>query len=264
MTLLDNMTAIITGGSQGIGRAIALSLATHGADIVVADIQRKPQDSNRCPITEVIEKETKSLATYVKCDVTKPDHLVKACDVAEEYGGVDVMVNNAGIVRDVKFLESTEKDFNSIMNVNLKGVYFGCQAAAERMLENDGGSIINISSAAADQGFGDSGGALYCASKGGVKSMTYALAEILGPSIRVNVLQPGFTEDTGLATLADDEMKRKRGQEPALGRLAKPQDIGEAVVLLASDLSSYISGESLLVDGGWVNTRGSYQNDQIN
>lgn len=253
--LLTDATAVVTGGTNGIGRGIALSLARHGADVVVADIDRTPRDDDLDPTDRMIERETEAAATFTECDVTRYGDLVAACSAADEFGGLDVMVNNAGIFRDVEFLETTSEDFDSVIVVNLKGTFYGCQAAAERMLETGGGSIVNVASVGAEKGF--DGGAVYCASKGGVKSMTYALAETLGPTIRVNALEPGYTDETGFARNGQ-EMKRRRGDETALGRLATPRDVGDAAVFLASDLAEYVSGESLLVDGGWVHTRGSY------
>ncbi|WP_459890226.1 SDR family NAD(P)-dependent oxidoreductase [Halostagnicola bangensis] len=253
--LLTDATAVVTGATNGIGRGIALSLARHGADVVVTDVDREPRRDDLAPTHRTIERETDASATFSECDVTQYDDFVAACDVAEEFGGIDVMVNNAGIFRDVSFLDTTSEDFDSVVVVNLKGTFYGCQAAAERMQGTGRGSIINVTSVGAETGF--EGGAVYCASKGGVKSMTFALAETLGPSIRVNALEPGYTDETGFAT-DTQEMKRQRGNETALGRLATPRDVGDTAVFLASDLAEYITGESILVDGGWVHTRGSY------
>lgn len=159
--LLDGRTAVVTGAANGIGRGIALSLAHHGANVVVADIDRTPRN-NEPPTDRVIEEETASSAAFVECDVTCYEDLVAACERANEFGGLDIMVNNAGVVRDVNFMEGTGEDFDDVIEVNLKGTYYGCQAAAEQMLGSGGGVIINISSTGADRGFEDPGGALYC------------------------------------------------------------------------------------------------------
>jgi len=254
--LLTGKTAVVTGGASGIGRGIALQLADHGADIVVADIQDTPNTANTTPTLEAIQDETDSRGLFVECDVTDYDDLVGAVDASEEFGGIDVMVNNAGIVHPVEFFETTDKDFATLIDVNLKGAYYGCQAAGERMVERGSGSIINIASTAAEQGFVEPGSILYSAAKGGMKSMTFGLAELLGPDVRVNAIQPGFTDETGLAENHPEEAARARAAETSLDRLGTPADIGNVAVFLASDLSSYVTAEGILVDGGWVNTGG--------
>ena len=254
--LLADETAVVTGGASGIGRGIALELASHGADVVVADPRETPQTPDTTPTLDAIDERTDSRSRFVECDVTNYDDLVNAVDAAEEFGGVDVMVNNAGIVHPVDFFDTTDEDFEALMNVNLKGAYFGCQAAGERMLEAGGGSIINVASTAADQGFVEPGSVLYCAAKGGVKSLTFAVAELLGPEVRVNAIQPGFTDETGLAENQDDDLAAARATETSMGRLGRPEDLGNVTAFLASELSSYVTAESILVDGGWVNTGG--------
>ncbi|MFC6766595.1 SDR family NAD(P)-dependent oxidoreductase [Natrinema soli] len=255
-SLLTGKTAVVTGGASGIGRGIALKLASHGADIVVADLRETPRTPETTPTLEAIEAETDSQGRFVECDVTNYEDVVDAVDAADEFGGIDVMVNNAGIVHPVEFFETDDDDFETLVNVNLKGAYFGCQAAGERMLENGGGSIINVASTAAEQGFVEPGAILYCAAKGGVKSMTFAIADLLGPEVRVNAIQPGFTDETGLAENHDEEAARARAAETSLDRLGNPDDLGNVAVFLASDLSSYVTAEGILVDGGWVNTGG--------
>lgn len=254
--LLAGKTAVVTGGASGIGRGIALQLASYGADIVVADLQEEPQTTDTTPTLEAIEDQTDSRSSFVECDVTNYDNVVGAVDAAAEFGGIDIMVNNAGIVYSVEFFDTTDEDFNTLLDVNLKGAYFGCQAAGEQMIESGGGSIINIASTAADQGFVEPGSLLYCAAKGGVKSLTFAAAELLGPDVRVNAIQPGFTDDTGLAENQDANLAAARATETSLERLAHPEDLGNVAVFLASELASYVTAESILVDGGWVNTGG--------
>lgn len=254
--LLSGKTAVITGGASGIGRGIALKLGAQGADIVVADVEEESRVPDTSSTLEAIHQQTNSNARFVQCDVTNYDELVEAVDVAEEFGGIDIMVNNAGIVHPVEFFDTEDDDFDKLIDVNLKGAYFGCQAAGERMVENGGGSIINIASTAAEQGFVEPGSILYCAAKGGVKSMTFAIADLLGPEVRVNAIQPGFTDDTGLAGNHDPEVAEARAAETAMDRLGTPKDVGDVATFLASDLSSYVTAESILVDGGWVNIGG--------
>ena len=255
-SLLAGKTAVVTGGASGIGRGIALELASHGTDIVVADLRKSPQTPDTAPTMEAIDDRTDSRSRFVECDVTEYDDLVDAVDAAEEFGGINVMVNNAGVVHPVDFFDTTDEDFETLVDVILKGTYFGCQAAGERMLEGGGGSIINVASTAADQGFVEPGSLLYCAAKGGVKSLTFAIAELLGPDVRANAIQPGFTDETGLAENQDAELAAARATETSMGRLARPEDLGNVSVFLASELSSYVTAESIFVDGGWVNTGG--------
>ena len=164
MVLLENKVAVITGAASGIGRQIALLYAEHGAHIVVADIQAEPREGGE-PTHELCEQR-EGRARYAQCDVTKLSELVSAVDTVEELGGVDIMMNNAGIFRQRTFLETSEEDFEQMMAVNVKGVYFGAQAAAKRMVERGKGVIINLSSVAGLRGAG--GFTTYCASKGAV------------------------------------------------------------------------------------------------
>jgi NAD(P)-dependent dehydrogenase (short-subunit alcohol dehydrogenase family) len=249
--MLDGKTAVITGGASGIGREIAIRFAEERANVVVADLQYEPREGGT-PAVEVAESAGVS-ATYVKCDVTNRDQLQDAVDAADEFGGVDVMVNNAGIFRAKPFTEVEEADFDQVMDVNLKGVFFGAQVAAKKMLE-DGreGSIINMSSVAGLTGSAPY--STYSTSKGGVRLLTYSLASELGPEgIRVNVIHPGLidtemtTDDVAIiGTEAGDRYK----QSIPLDRWGDPGDVADGAVYLASDMSSYVNGESLVIDGG--------------
>lgn len=255
MTLLDGRTAVVTGGSSGIGRGIAREFATHGADaVVVADIQREPKEEGP-PTDEMIETETDTQAAFVDCDVTQRADLESALDMAEEFGGVDVMVNNAGIWRAEDFLEVTEDAYRELLAVNLEGAYFGSQVAAHRMVDGDGGSIINISSIAGL--FGNGNWPTYSASKGGLTTLTYSLAHRLADDgIRVNAIHPGGIE-TQIG--GDQEVSQEQAEafleDVPLSRYGQPDEIGGAAVFLASELASYVTGESLVVDGGWTSWR---------
>ncbi|SEH15463.1 NAD(P)-dependent dehydrogenase, short-chain alcohol dehydrogenase family [Natronorubrum sediminis] len=252
-SLLSEKTAIVTGASSGIGRSIARTFAEHGADVVVADVREEPREGGS-PTHELIERDTDASATYVDCDVSSLDDLEAMIDEADRFGGVDVLVNNAGIFRPEEYLEVTPDDYETLMDVNVKGTFFGSQLAAERMIENDGGRIINVSSTAGLVGNG--GYVTYCVSKGALRLLTYALAHRLGPEgIHVNVIHPGGVETS---MMEDAQM----GPE-ALGefvqaiptrRIGEPDDIAGAALFLASDLASYVNGESLVVDGGYTHT----------
>lgn len=251
---LKDKVALVTGGASGNGRAIATKFAENGADIVVADVQRKPREGGR-PTDERIAAETDAAARFVSCDVTEFADLTAAVDAAEEFGGIDVMVNNAGILETGSVTELSEEAFDRLMAVNVKGVFLGCKAVAERMRDGTGGSIVNISSNAGIRGRANN--SAYCASKGAVRLMTYALADELGPAIRVNAIHPGTTETEMVREdieIVGTEEARKRTEHIPLSRLGKPADVAEAALYLASGLSSYVTASSLVVDGGLSNT----------
>jgi NAD(P)-dependent dehydrogenase (short-subunit alcohol dehydrogenase family) len=255
-TLLTDNVAVITGGSSGNGRAIARRFASEGADIVIADIQESPREGGD-PTHELIEAETEARATFVECDVTNVGNLETAVEAAEEFGGVTVMVNNAGIFHDEEFLEVDEDAFDRMMDINVKGVYFGAQAAAKRMVKAGGGRIINISSVAGLEGSGEF--ITYCGTKGAVRLLTYAMAAKLGPDgVRVNAIHPGLIETT--MTTEDYPIMGTDAEEDFLQsipsrRAGQPEDVADTALYLASDLSDYVNGESLIVDGGMTNTQ---------
>ena len=256
MALLEDTVSVVTGGSSGIGRGIALEFASRGADVVVADIQAEPKEGG-APTHEKIEDETDRRAAFLECDVSQVGDLEAAMDVASELGGVDAMVNNAGIWRPEEFLEMSESAYDQLMDINLKGVYFGSQVAARRMVEaGDGGCIINLSSI--NGIYGNGGHPTYAASKAGVRVLTYSLAHGLGEEdIRVNAIHPGAI-DTAIGPEEFEQSDEQQAQLEAmipLGRQGQPEDVARAAVFLASDLAAYVSGASLLVDGGWTSWR---------
>lgn len=257
--LLADKTAVVTGGASGFGRAICRTFARNGANVIVADTRETPREGGM-PTHDRIQSETDRDAYFVACDVTKPDDLSVAVEAADELGGIDIMVNNAGIVHTTDFLDVTEAEYDQLMAVNTKGTFFGAQAAALHLLENGGGSIINMSSAAGIVGTGEL--VTYCTSKGAVRLLTYALADRLGPKgIRVNAIHPGIGHTQMLDESELGEGVRGRIQSTLvkrqipLRRFANPQEIAYTALFLASDLSSYVNGESLLVDGGVGHTR---------
>ncbi len=256
--LLAGKTAVITGGASGFGRAIALTFADHGANIIVADIRKTPREGGP-PTHEQIAADTGQTAHFVDCDVTDPADLQVAVEAADELGGIDIMVNNAGISNETDFLEVTESEYDQLMAINVKGVFFGAQAAAKQLVSNGGGTIINMSSAGAYRAMAEI--STYCASKAAVRQLTYALADRFGDDgIRVNSINPGFSKTQ---MLADSELgsgvqgriaaKMLKSTIPA-GRFGEPQEIANVALFLASDLSSYVNGESILVDGGMTHT----------
>lgn len=256
--LLGGKVAVVTGGASGNGRSIAQAFARHGAaGVVVADVREEPREGGR-PTHELVRDENGTRGKFVHCDVSRVPDLEMAVEAAEEFGGVDVMVNNAGIFRAQHFLEATEEEFDRMVAINVKGVYFGSQAAARTMVAGgNGGSIINLSSVAGLVGAGQQ--SIYSTTKGAVRLMTYALAGTLGPQgVRVNAIHPGVietrmtTEDVPIiGTQADQAVL----QSVPLGRNGQPEDVAGAAVYLASDLASYVNGASLVVDGGMTYTQ---------
>lgn len=253
--LLADRCAVVTGAMSGNGRAIARRFAEQGADVVVADIVDTPREGGE-PTHHLIESETDQRATYVECDVSRVDDLAGAVETAQQFGGVDVMVNNAAIFQLDEFPSVDEPSFDRMMAVNVKGPFFGAQEAARQMLSNSRkGSIINVSSAAGLEGKGRY--ILYCTTKGAVRLMTYALADRLGSAnIRVNAIHPGLVE----TQMTTDDLPVIGNEDSdfvdsiPLGRPGDPSEVADAALYLASDLSSFVTGESLVVDGGTTST----------
>lgn len=255
---LDTEVAVVTGGASGNGRHISLRLAEFGADVVVLDLQTEPREGGT-PTHEKVQSEFGQQATFVECDVSDVDELRAGVEAADQFGGVSVMVNNAGVTQSDDFLETTEAEYDRLMDVNVKGVFFGAQAAARKMVQaGREGSIINISSISGLTGRGD--GVRYCTSKGAVRLMTYALADAVGPrGVRVNAVHPGLVETSmtteDLGVIGTESAEQYRRMTP-LGEVGQPEDVADAVLYLASPLAGFVNGESLTVDGGVTNTWG--------
>jgi NAD(P)-dependent dehydrogenase (short-subunit alcohol dehydrogenase family) len=250
MGLMDGAAAVVTGGASGMGRSICLRFAEEGAAIVVADLREDPREGGGSTVD--MARAAGAEAMFVETDVTAPAQLSAAVQAAEQFGGVTVMVNNAGIFRSEDFLEVTEEQYEQMMDINAKGTFFGAQAAARAMIESErSGSIINMSSIAGLQG--TSYFSTYCASKGAIRLMTYALAGALGPrGIRVNAIHPGLIETE--MTRTDVPIGGPEVLEAIpLRRKGQPADVADAAVYLASDMSAYVNGISLVVDGGMRN-----------
>src|SRR6056297_2431851 len=246
---LQGKTALVTGGSSGNGRAIARRFAEEGANITVADVREDPRMGGE-PTHDLIESEGGN-AQYVHCDVSSIEDLHAAVDATvEAFGSLDVMVNNAGVERQKPLGEVTDEDYEWLMDINLKGVFFGSQAAVEVMREQeDGGSIINMSSIGGIRGLENS--SLYCTSKGGVTNLTRQLAVEHGEAdIRVNALNPGFIETA--MTMEDGETAGGILEQTPLGRAGQPDEVADAALFLASDESSFVTGHNLVMDGGFT------------
>ena len=247
---LADSTALVTGASSGIGRAIALRFATEGADVVVADIREDPRESGD-PTHDRIEAENDQRAEFVETDVSQIDDIEAAVRTATDtLGGLDVMVNNAGVFTASTPIETVdEEDYDRLMDINLKGVYFGSKLAADEMRAAGGGSIVNLSSVAGLVGY--SGASTYCASKGGITNLTRELALELGPDgVRVNAINPGVIETA--MTTEDEAVAGTMDEGIPLRRDGEPDEVADVALFLASDESSYVTGHNLVVDGGYT------------
>ncbi len=251
MDKLKDKVAVVTGARRGMGRTHALALAKKGAKVVVSDILLE-----EC---EKVVEEIKSAggdALAIKCDVlNKSEVEAMFRTVVEKFGKVDILVNNAGIYQPKPFLEMTEEDWDKTIDINLKGQFFCAQEAAKEMMKNKWGRIINIASIASGQvGVGIAGGAHYTASKGGVIGMSETLAIELAPlGINVNVVAPGAIDTPMVqsANMPKEVMDGLMNKIP-LKRIGKPEEVSNMVVFLASEDSSYITGATFYVDGGWL------------
>ncbi|MDS0300314.1 SDR family oxidoreductase [Halogeometricum sp. S1BR25-6] len=246
---LQGKTALVTGGSSGNGRAIARRFAEEGARITVADVREDPRMGGE-PTHELIESEGGE-AQFVHCDVSSVEDLHAAVDATvEAFGSLDVMVNNAGVERQKPLGDVTEEDYEWLMDINLKGVFFGSQAAIGVMRDqDDGGSIINMSSIGGIRGLENS--SLYCTSKGGVTNLTRELAVEHGEyDVRVNALNPGFIETA--MTMEDGDTAGGILDQTPLGRAGQPEEVADAALFLASDESSFVTGHNLVMDGGFT------------
>lgn len=244
---LAGKVALITGASQGIGQGIAMRFAQEGADIIVNDRNQQAADK----VAETI-RETGRRAIGIQADVSSVSQVQAMVDQAvKQFGRVDVLVNNAGVERRAPFEDVTEADYEIVMNVNLKGAFFTAQAVVRQMIAgNLPGRIINISSVHEDLPFPHF--TAYCASKGGMKMMMRNLAIELAPKrITVNNIAPGAIETPINSALMNDPKKLGPLLENIpLGRLGTPKDVASVAVFLASDESDYVTGTTIVVDGG--------------
>jgi len=252
MFSLKNKVALVTGARRGIGRGIALALAKAGAKVVVTDIDEK---ECQAVVKEIEKLGSEGLAK--KVDVTNKKEVEEAVKAAiDKFGKLDILVNNAGICWPIKPLaELTEEEWNKTMDINLKGYFLCAQAATKEMIKQKWGRIINIASIAMGQmGVGMANIVHYVASKGGVAGMTEALAVELAPyGINVNAICPGMIETKMVDPfLADPKIKEGFLARIPKKRLGQPKDIGVAAVFLASEEADYITGATLVVDGGWL------------
>jgi 3-oxoacyl-[acyl-carrier protein] reductase len=244
---LSGKVALITGGSRGIGRAIATTLAAAGATVVVN--YRGNQDAAAQTVQAI--RAAEGQAEAVQADVSRAEEvegLFKA--TLDRHGKLDILVNNAGITRDGLLLRMKEEDFDAVLNTNLRGVYLCTKAALRPMTRARSGRIITITSVVGIMG--NAGQANYAAAKAGIIGFTKSVArEIASRNITVNAVAPGYIE-TEMTGVLDEKMRGAILEAIPLGRLGTPQDVAGVVTFLASDAAAYITGQTFTVDGGMV------------
>lgn len=247
MKLLQGKTAIITGASRGIGRGIALIYASHGANVAFTF-------SSSVAAAKTLENELNALGIKAKgyqSNAASFDEAQKlAEDVVNEFGSIDILINNAGITKDNLLMRISEEDFDKVIEVNLKSVFNMTKAVQRTMLKQRKGSIINMSSVVGVKG--NAGQTNYAASKAGIIGFSKSVALELGSrNIRSNVIAPGFIETEMTAKLNEDTIKEWRAGIP-LKRGGTPEDVANTCVFLGSDLSAYVTGQTINVDGGML------------
>lgn len=245
---LKGKTVIVTGGSKGIGKAIALTFAELEANVVIVGREKAALEA---AVTELKGHHSKCM--YLQADLRETQQIQAMVDeVAERFGTIDVLVNNAGVNITKPAIEVTEEDWDTVLDTNLKSTFFCSQAAGKYMIEQQAGKIINIVSQMAFVGYYKR--AAYCSSKGGAVQLTKALAvEWAKSGINVNAVAPTFIETSLTSKMFEDQAFKEDVESRILvGKLAKPRDITGAVLYLASNLSQFVTGETIKVDGGWT------------
>ncbi len=242
MALLTGRTAVVTGGAQGLGLAIAERFVAEGARVVLGDLDLTATEAAAAGIGG-------DVAAAVRCDVTSAadvDALVAAA--VDRFGGLDIMVNNAGITRDATMRKMTEEQFDQVIAVHLKGTWNGIRSAAAIMRENASGAIVNMSSLSGKVGL--VGQTNYSAAKAGIVGMTKAAAkELAHLGVRVNAIQPGLIRSAMTEAMPERIWEQKVAEVP-MGRAGEPAEVANVALFLASDLSSYMTGTALEVTGG--------------
>ncbi len=244
MMTLSGKAALVTGAGQGIGRDIALALATDGADVAVCDVNIEAAQKTAADIEA---KGRKSLA--IKANVAVSEEVSAMVDqAAEKFGRLDILVNNAGITRDGLILRMKEEDWDLVLDINLKGAFLCTKAALKHMTKQRSGTIINIASIVG--AMGNAGQANYVASKAGMIGLTKTIArEYANRGITANAVAPGFI-DTAMTQALPENVRQELAKQIPVGKLGTPEDVANAVRFLASPWASYITGQVIHVNGG--------------
>lgn len=242
---LEGKTALVTGGSRGIGRAIALTLADYGADVAIT--YRSSIDAANAVKEEIEAKGRKGKA--IQADAVKFEQAEKVIsELTEDWEKLDILVNNAGITKDNLILRMSEEQWDQVIDTNLKSIFNYSKAAAKPMMRNRGGSIINISSVVGLSG--NAGQSNYAASKAGIIGFTKSYAkELASRNIRANVIAPGYIT-TEMTDELDEKVLEAIKEDTPMSRAGEAEEVAQTVVFLASEMSSYITGETIRVDGG--------------
>lgn len=245
--MLEDKVVLITGGAKGIGKAIATTALRNKAKVAISDIDEQGVKNTAAELA----KEYNGECLGIYANVAEFSDCQKMIDeVLQQFGKLDVLVNNAGITRDQLLLKMSDEDWEQVINVNLKGAFNCCRAAVRQFLKQRSGRIINISSVVGLMG--NPGQANYSASKAGLIGLTKTLAkELASRNITVNAVAPGFIK-TSMTEAIPEPMKQELITRIPLGRFGEPQDVANVVLFLASELASYITGEVIKVDGGMV------------
>jgi 3-oxoacyl-[acyl-carrier protein] reductase len=246
VSLLTGQTAVVTGGAQGLGFAIAERFISEGARVVLGDLDLGATEA----AAKQLGRDSKDgVALAVRCDVTQADEVDALVAAAmERFGGLDIMVNNAGITRDATMRKMTEEQFDQVIAVHLKGTWNGTKAAAAIMRENKRGTIVNMSSISGKVGL--VGQTNYSAAKAGIVGLTKAAAkELAYLGVRVNAIQPGLIRSAMTEAMPQHIWEQKLAEVP-MGRAGEPAEVAAVALFLASDLSSYMTGTVLEVAGG--------------
>ncbi len=246
MGLFEGRTAIVTGGARGIGRAVAVALSAEGADLALCDLK-----SDWLADTADMVRANGRRAECFGVDVSDAGGVAETVKaVCGGFDKVDILVNNAGITKDSFLMRMSEEQWDAVLDVNLKGAFLFTKAVSKPMMKQRGGAIVNIASIIGL--IGNAGQCNYAASKAGVIALTKSAArELASRNIRVNAVAPGYIE-TKMTEALDEDIKRKMLEAIPMNRLGSPEDVAKAVVFLASDASSYMTGQTLTVSGGMV------------
>jgi len=243
---LEGKVALVTGGGRGIGKEIAMLFAREGADIVIWDVNQLDAE-NTCKEIETLGRKTSSGQVDVT-DYAKVEEAVNK--ILDKFNKIDILVNNAGITKDNLLLRMSQAEWDAVINVNLKGTFNCTKACARPLIKQRQGKIVNIASIIGIMG--NAGQANYAASKAGIIALTKTAAREMGSrNINVNAIAPGFIQ-TAMTDKLPDELKQKMLSNIPLGKLGSPKDVANACLFLASNEADYITGQTIVVDGGMV------------